>query len=241
MTSSSLIFNALLAQLPGEVIRQWQPHLETVLLSRDQCLHDPQHDLNHVYFPLTAIVSLSYMFLNGATAAMALVGREGMVGIHGVVGACSPVHSAVVQVAGRAIRLPLALAGETLLCHREGSRVLMRYLHTRLMQIGQISLGRSHHSLTQRLAFLLLICQDRSVVKEIVLTQDRIARIMGVRREGVTRSLLELSQQGLIETRRGHIQIQDRAGLQTLARESYDVLQAQEAWLFNARLPSPAT
>lgn len=232
-------FNRLLARIPAPLLQAWQGHLERVFLQRDQCLYEPHQSPAHVHFPLTALVSLAYAFDNGHTASIAVTGHEGLIGLHGMIERTSPTRVAVVQVAGHAWRVPTALARETFLQDARGLQLLLRYMHSVMVQIGQIGLCRGEHSVMQRLSRLLLMCDDRLPLRELPLTQERLSQLMGVRREGITRALWQLSEQGLIATRRGHLELLDRSGLQACACECYPVLRNEIAWLLDTPAVSP--
>lgn len=233
-------FNRLLAQMPPSLLQDWQEHLELVTLQQDQCLYAPTQDTWHVHFPLTALISLAYAFDNGNSASIAITGFEGMVGMSGMVKGSSTSRFAKVQIAGQAWRLPADLLRETLLRDPQGMQLLMRYMHSVLVQIGQIGLCRGEHSLLQRLSRLLLMCDDRLPWQELALTQERLSQMMGVRREGITRALLQLTDQGLIETRRGHLRLLDRKGLQACSCECYREVRQEISWLLDtAPVSSP--
>jgi len=232
-------FNRLLAQMPPPLLQTWKRHLELVTLRQNQCLYGLQHGAEHVHFPLTALISLAYAFDNGNTASIAITGYEGMVGMSSVLEGFSPSRFAKVQIAGQAWRLPADLARETLLREPQGVKLLMRYMHSVLVQIGQIGLCRGEHSLLQRLTCLLLMCDDRLPWQELALTQERLSQMMGVRREGITRALLQLTDQGLIETRRGHLRLLDRKGLQACSCECYREVRQEISWLLDTAPVSP--
>lgn len=168
-------------------MQSWQGHLELVALRQNECLFAPNHGARHVHFPLTALISLAYAFDNGNTASIAITGYEGMVGLSSVMQGFSPSRFAKVQIAGQAWRLPADLLRETLLRDPQGMQLLMRYMHSVLVQIGQIGLCRGEHNLLQRLSRLLLMCDDRLPWQELALTQERLSQMMGVRRRSEER------------------------------------------------------
>lgn len=233
-------FNRLLARMPPELLQAWQGQLELVTLRPNQNLYASPHGPGDMFFPLTALISLAYAFDNGKTASIAITGYEGMVGISGLVQHASPSRFAKVEIAGQAWRLPARLVRGTLMSDPLGMQLLMRYMHSVLVQIGQIGLCRGEHSLLQRLSCLLLMCDDRLPWQELALTQERLSQMMGVRREGITRALLQLTDQGLIETRRGHLRLLDRKGLQACSCECYREVRQEISWLLDtAPVSSP--
>lgn len=232
-------FNRLLARMPPELLQAWHGQLELVTLRQNQNLYAPPQGPGWVYFPLTALISLAYTFDNGKTASIAVTGYEGLVGLSRLVEHASLSRFAKVEIAGQAWRLPGRLARETLLREPQGMALLMRYMHSMLVQIGQIGLCRGEHSLLQRLSRLLLMCDDRLPWQELALTQQRLSDMMGLRREGITRALNQLSDQRLIETRRGHLRLLDREGLQACSCECYRESRLEIGWLLET-VPSPA-
>lgn len=223
--------------MPDAVQQRWQPHMERITLSRDEHLYELHRGPSHLYFPLSALVSLSYEFDNGKSASIAFTGHEGLIGVYGLIENSPPTRQAVVQVGGLAWRVPVALAHETLLQDPAGLKLVLRYLHSVLVQTSQIGLCRGAHSVLQRVSRLLLMCDDRLPLRELPLTQERLARLMGVRREAITRALWQLSDQGLIETRRGHLIVVDRKGLQHTACECYRIIRSEMTWLLDTTTP----
>jgi CRP-like cAMP-binding protein len=206
---------------------RWQPHLEAVTLPLGQVLYEPGATLSHVYFPTNAIVSLLYVMENGASAEIAVVGFEGIVGISLFMGGESTPSRAVVQSAGDGFRLRAALMKDEF--NRTGPvlHLLLRYTQALITQMAQTAVCNRHHSLDQQLCRWLLLSLDRLRDNELVMTQELIANMLGVRREGVTEGALKLQQDGLIRYSRGHITVLDRAGLEQRTCECYAVVKKE--------------
>jgi len=229
--------NHLLAALPDAEWVRWQPLLEAVEMPLGQVLYESGSTLSHVYFPTTAIVSLLYVMENGASAEIAVVGNEGLVGISLFMGGESTPSRAVVQSAGQGYRL----ASETIKAEFTRAPVLhllLRYTQALITQMSQTAVCNRHHSLDQQLCRWLLLSLDRLQGNELLMTQELIANMLGVRREGVTESALKLQEAGLIRYARGRINVLDRAGLESRACECYAVVKKE----YDRLLPEkPAT
>ena len=219
--------NQLLAALPPTEWKRWLPQLEAVDLPLGEVLYEPGNTLSHVYFPTTAIVSLLYVMENGASAEIAVVGHEGIVGISLFMGGESTPSRAVVQSAGHGFRLPSqAIKGEF---SHSGPvmHLLLRYTQALITQMAQTAVCNRHHSLDQQLCRWLLLSLDRLEGFELVMTQELIANMLGVRREGVTEGALKLQQAGLIRYARGRITVLDRPGLEGRTCECYAVVKKE--------------
>ena len=219
--------NQLLAALPDAEWQRWLPQLELVEMSLGQVVYESGSTLGHVYFPTTAIVSLLYVMENGASAEIAVVGHEGLVGISLFMGGESTPSRAVVQSAGRGFRLDAhAIKGEF---NRTGPvmHLLLRYTQALITQMAQTAACNRHHSLDQQLCRWLLLSLDRLQSNELVMTQELIANMLGVRREGVTESALKLQAAGLIRYARGRIKVLDRAGVEARTCECYAVVKKE--------------
>jgi CRP-like cAMP-binding protein len=217
----------LLAALPGSVQEQWLSQLEAVQMPLGEVLYESGATLSHVYFPTTAIVSLLYVMEDGASAEIAVVGNEGIVGISLFMGGGSTPSRAVVQSAGAGLRLKArALTDEF---NRAGPvlHLLLRYTQALITQMAQTAVCNRHHSLDQQLCRWLLLSLDRLQGDELVMTQELIANMLGVRREGVTESALKLQSAGLIRYARGHITVLDRAGLEARSCECYAAVKKE--------------
>ena len=219
--------NQLLAVLPRDEWRRWQPHLEPVDLPLGHVLYEPGGTLDHVFFPTTAIVSLLYVMENGASAEIAVVGLEGLVGISLFMGGESTPSRAVVQSAGQAYQLSAKLIKEEFNRSHAVMHLLLRYTQALITQMAQTAVCNRHHSLDQQLCRWLLLSMDRLRGNELVMTQELIANMLGVRREGVTESALKLQRAGLISYSRGHITVIDRAGLEKRTCECYAVVKKE--------------
>lgn len=219
--------NHLLAALPTAEFNRLLPHLELTPMLLGDVLYEPGGQLQHAYFPTTAIVSLQYVTESGASAETAGVGNEGVVGISLFMGGNTTPSSAVVQTAGYAYRLErrqLMLefdrAGPT-------QRLLLRYTQALITQITQTAVCNRHHSVEQQLCRWLLLTLDRVPTGELVMTQELVASMLGVRREGITEAAGKLQQAGLIRYRRGHISVLARAGLEARTCECYAVVKTE--------------
>jgi CRP-like cAMP-binding protein len=219
--------NHLLAALPDAQWRRWRPYLERVEMPLSQVLYESGGTLSHVYFPTTAIVSLLYVMENGASAEIAVVGNEGIVGVSLFMGGDSTSSRAVVQSAGQGLRLKAQIMKEDF--DRAGPvlHLLLRYTQALITQMAQTAVCNRHHSLDQQLCRWLLLSLDRLQGNELVMTQELIANMLGVRREGVTEGALKLQQAGLIRYARGHITVLDRAGVEKRSCECYSVVKKE--------------
>ncbi len=219
--------NHLLAALPNLVSSRWLAHLEDVELSLGQVLYESGGTLSHVYFPTTAIVSLLYVMANGASAEIAVVGNEGIVGISLFMGGESTPSRAVVQSAGRGLRLKAQILKDEFNQAGPVLHLLLRYTQALITQMAQTAVCNRHHSLDQQLCRWLLLSLDRLQGDELVMTQELIANMLGVRREGVTEGALKLQQGGLIRYARGRITVLDRGGLEKRTCECYAVVKSE--------------
>ncbi len=228
--------NHLLAALPAAEWQRWQTRLEAVDMPLGQVLYKSGGTLSHVYFPTTAIVSLLYVMENGSSAEIAVVGNEGIVGVSLFMGGESTPSRAVVQSAGRGYRLQAAAMKQEF--ERAGPvlHLLLRYTQALITQMSQTAVCNRHHSLDQQLCRWLLLSLDRLQGSELVMTQELIANMLGVRREGVTEGALKLQKAGLIRYARGRITVLDRGGLEQRTCECYAVVKKE----YDRLLPRPA-
>jgi len=230
--------NHLLAALPDAEWSRWQPELELVEMPQGQVLYASGRTLAHVYFPTSAIVSLFYVMQNGASAETAVVGNEGLVGISLFMGGESTPSRAVVQNAGLGFRLAAQRMKDEF--NRAGPvlHLLLRYTQALITQMAQTSVCNRHHALDQQLCRWLLLRLDRLPGLDLAVTQEAIAGMLGVRREGVTQAALKLQEAGLIRYARGHIEVLDREGLKARTCECYAVVKTE----YERLLPNlPAT
>src|SRR5512134_1761082 len=219
--------NHLLAALPAAEFERLAPHLELVPLLLGESLYEPGGQLRHAYFPTTAIVSLLYVLESGSSAEIAGVGKEGILGISLFMGGDTTPSSAVVQTAGHGYRLPERLLKEEF--NRAGPlhRLLLRYTQALLTQMCQTAACNRHHSVEQQLCRWLLLTLDRLPSNELLMTQELIASLLGVRREGITEAAGKLQRDGVIRYRRGHIAVLERSGLESGACECYSVVKKE--------------
>lgn len=227
--------NRLLAALPDAEWQRWLPQLEWIDMPLGQVLYESGRPLSHVYFPTTAIVSLLYVMEDGASAEIAVTGNEGIVGISLFMGGESTPSRAVVQSAGQGYRLQASTMLEEF--NRAGPvmHLLLRYTQALITQMAQTAVCNRHHSLDQQLCRWLLLSLDRLQGSELVMTQELIANMLGVRREGVTEAALKLQKLGLIRYARGHISVLDRPGLEARTCECYEVVRKEYARLLPDR------
>jgi CRP-like cAMP-binding protein len=219
--------NQLLAALPTAEYERLAPHLAPVPLPLGEILFEPGGQLDHAYFPTTAIVSLHYVMESGASSESAGVGNEGVVGVSLFMGGDTTTGSAVVKSAGHAYRLGRAVLMEEF--NRAGllQRLLLRYTQALMTQMTQTAVCNRHHSVEQQLCRWLLSTLDRIPSGELVMTQELVASMLGVRREGITAAAGVLQDLGFIRYRRGHISVLDRAGLEGRSCECYDVVRKE--------------
>ena len=224
---SDLELNQLLAAMPAEVLARLEGELVPIHLSLGQVIYEPGEVLKNVYFPTTAIISLLYTMEDGASAEMGVVGCDGVVGIAVFMGGDTTPNRAVVQSAGGALQLSLGAFRKEF--RRIGAlhRGLLLYTQALLTQMSQTAVCNRLHSVEQRLCRCLLLSHDRLPTDELVMTQELIANMLGVRREGVSIAAHRLQEAGLIRYRRGHITILDRAGLERAVCECYQVVKSE--------------
>src|SRR6202162_2814926 len=219
--------NRLLSALPEGELARWLPQLEAIEMPLGQVIYEPGNRLAHVYFPTTAIVSLLYVMENGASAEVAVVVNDGIVGISLFMGGESTPSRGVVQSAGQGYRLRANLMMQEF--NRAGPvlHLLLRYTQALITQMAQTAVCNRHHSLDQQLCRWLLLSLDRLPSTELAMTQELIANMLGVRREGVTEAAGQLHRAGLIRYRRGHISVLDRGGLERRTCECYAVVKKE--------------
>jgi CRP-like cAMP-binding protein len=225
--------NHLLAALPPPEFARLAPHLESTPLPLGETLFEPGGQLQHAYFPTTAIVSLHYVMESGASSESASVGNEGVVGISLFMGGNTTPSSAVVKTGGHSFRLDRRILMEEF--DRAGllQRLLLRYTQALITQMTQTAVCNRHHSVEQQLSRWLLSTLDRIPSGELVMTQELVASMLGVRREGITEAAGTLQAAGLIRYRRGHIAVLDRRGLERHSCECYAVVKKEIARLMS--------
>ena len=227
--------NHLLASLPAEIFERLSPHLELVQMPLGAVLCESGGQLQHVYFPTTAIVSLHYVMEDGASAEIAGVGNEGVLGISLFMGGNTTPCQATVQTGGYGYRLKAKLLMEEFDRAGPMMHLLLRYTQALMTQMSQTAACNRHHSVEQQLCRWLLLTLDRLPSNELTMTQELIAGMLGVRREGITETAGNLQREGLISYRRGHITVLDRTGLESHACECYSVVKKEFHRLLSAK------
>jgi len=217
--------NHLLAALPTAEFERLVEHLELVAMPLGQILYEPGGQMSHAYFPITAVVSLHYVMESGMSAESAGVGNEGVVGISLFMGGDTTPSSAVALIAGHAYRLDSRLLKQEF--NRGGlvQQLLLRYTQALITQVTQTAVCNRHHSVDQQLCRWLLQTLDRTSTGELVMTQQLVASMLGVRREGITEVAGNLQDAGFIRSRRGHISVIDRSGLEARVCECYAIVR----------------
>lgn len=219
--------NLLLAALPEAARERLAPHLKLVEMPLDRVIYEPGDKIRHVYFPTESIVSLLYVMESGASAEISVVGNDGLVGVALFMGGESTPSRAVVQSAGHALQLP----GQALMTefnrHGEMQLLMLRYTQALITQMAQTAVCNRHHNIDQQLCRWLLLSLDRLPDNHLHMTQELIANMLGVRREGVTEAATHLQKQGVIEYHRGHITVLDRPELEKLCCECYAVVRKE--------------
>ena len=219
--------NRLLAALSAAELKRLRPHLELIEMPLGLAVYESGRVLEHLYFPTNSIVSLLYVMEDGASAEIAVVGNEGVVGISLFMGGESTPSRAVVQSSGNAYRLPARYMQVEF--NRGGSlqHLLLRYTQSLITQMAQTAVCNRHHSVDQQLCRWLLLSLDRLSGTDLIMTQELIANMLGVRREGVTAAAGKLQKAGVINYRRGHISVLDRKKLEKLSCECYAVVRRE--------------
>jgi CRP-like cAMP-binding protein len=235
-TFPDALHNNLLASLPQEELARWLPQLEPTTMDLGQVLYESGKRMAHVYFPTTSIVSLLYVMEDGASAEIAVVGHEGVVGISLFMGGESTPSRAVVQSAGQGFRLRGQVVKDEFERSVPVMHLMLRYTQALITQMAQTAVCNRHHTLDKQLCRWLLLSLDRLQGNELVMTQELIANMLGVRREGVTEAALKLQAAGLIRYARGHITVLDRAGLEERTCECYAVVKKEYDRLLPARI-----
>lgn len=226
--------NLLLAALPGNVLQRLLPQIERVEVAQGRVLHEAGSQMGYAYFPTTALVSLEYQTADGALMQFAVVGNEGLVGVELLLGGASTPSSAVVQRPGEVLRLPAQAIQDEVARPGPVMHLLLRYTQALITQVAQTAACARHHSLDQRLCRMLLMSLDRVQGDELFETQERMANMLGVRRESVTGAALRLQALGLTRYGRGRIVVLDRTSLEKHACECYAVVKREYDRLLHA-------
>jgi CRP-like cAMP-binding protein len=229
--------NKLLAMLPREEYEYLLPHLEHVSFALGEVIYESGGKQSYIYFPTTAIISLLYMMENGSSAEMGVAGKEGLVGVALFMGGNTVPNRAVVQSAGDALRMKTKMLQEAFARGGAFQRLLLCYTQALMTQMSQTAVCNRLHTVEQQLCRWLLLSRDRLDTDELVMTQELIANMLGVRREGVTMAAGRLQDNGLISYMRGHIQIIDRPGLEACVCECYKVVKDEYDRLLNSNIP----
>ncbi|MDP2251171.1 MAG: Crp/Fnr family transcriptional regulator [Hydrogenophaga sp.] len=230
--------NQLLASLPDAEWQRWKPHLEMVELPLGKVLYESGEQMKSVYFPTSGIVSLLYVLNSGASAEIAVVGSEGLVGISLFMGGGSTPSRAVVQSSGMGYRLPAEVVQAEFERSGPVMHLLLRYTQALITQMSQTAVCNRHHTLDQQLCRWLLLSLDRLPGSELLMTQELISNMLGVRREGVTEAALKLQTAGLIRYVRGRISVLDRPRLEERTCECYQVVKREYDRLLPVRAAS---
>lgn len=219
--------NQLLAALPEPDWARWHPHLQPTTLDYGQVVFEAGSAPNAVLFPTSSVISLSSMTRDGASAEVAVVGNEGVVGVSLFMGGGTMPHRAIVQSPGQGWRLPAAAVQDAVVQGSAMLRLLLRYTQSLIVQTMQTAACNRHHSIAQQLSRRLLMALDRAQADELAMTQEAAAHLLGVRREGVTAAAQNLQRAGIIRYRRGRIEVLDRIALEAHACECYAVAKRE--------------
>jgi CRP-like cAMP-binding protein len=219
--------NLLLNALSAAELKRIRNHLEPVEMPLGEVIYESGRHIDHVYFPTDSIVSLLYVLENGASAEIAVVGNDGVVGISLFMGGETTPSRAVVQSAGSAFRMPGAIMKKEFTRGGTMQHLMLRYTQALITQMAQTAVCNRHHSVDQQLCRWLLLSIDRLASPELTMTQELIANMLGVRREGVTEAAGKLQKAGVISYRRGHIKVLDRPKLESLSCECYEVVRRE--------------
>lgn len=225
--------NHLLAALSPDVQRRLYSKLELVPLKLREVLYEPRGRVNHVYFPTDSIISVQYLFENGSSTAVQIVGNEGLLGLNLLLGADFTPSRSLVQSAGYAYRLPRRRVEEEFKRHGELMMLMLRYTQATITQISQTAVCNRKHEIDEQLCRWLLLSLDRLSHDHLTMTQEFIASMLGVRREGVTQAASNLQEQGVISYSRGKIKVIDRAKLEELSCECYGVVKKETEQLLH--------
>jgi CRP-like cAMP-binding protein len=224
--------NKLLNALPSADRARLYPHLKLVSLPFESVLYEAGDTQRYIYFPVDAIVSLLYVLKSGASAEIAVVGNDGAIGIALFMGGVTTTNRAIVQSAGSAYRLTRARLEQEFARHGEMLHILLRYTQALITQMTQTAVCNRHHSVDQQLCRWLLLSLDRLNTNHLVMTQELISNMLGVRREGITEAAGKLQKAGVIEYRRGRITVLDRTKLEAMTCECYEAVRNETDRLF---------
>ena len=223
--------NRLLAAIPAREWARFSPHLVPVKLELGQVLYESGTNQPFVYFPTDSIVSLLYVMEDGSSGEIAIVGNEGLVGISLFMGGRTTSSRAVVQSAGHGFRMKGRYIRDEFILAGSVQNLFLRYTQALITQMGQTAVCNRHHTVEQQLCRWILMSLDRLASNELAMTQELIANMLGVRREGVTEAAGKLQREGIIEYSRGRIRVLDRARMETTTCECYEVVRKEFARL----------
>ena len=219
--------NQLLAALSDDARKRIFPKLKLVELRLGEVIYESDQSIDYVYFPVDCIISLLYVMVNGASAEISVVGKEGIAGVAVIMGGESTPNRFIVQSHGHAYRMPAADLKREFNQHSEIRIITLRFTQALITQMSQTAVCNRHHSIDQQLCRWLLLSLDRLDNNELHMTQELIANMLGVRREGVTEAAGKLQRMGVINYRRGRIKVLDRPKLETLSCECYSVVRRE--------------
>ena len=226
-TAPDRSLNHLLAAIPTTEWKRLSKHVEPVDLSLAQVLYESGATMTHMYFPTTSIISLLYVMENGSSAEIAVVGNEGLVGVSLFMGGESTPSRAVIQSAGQGFKIEAQIIKDEFNKAGPVMHLLLRYTQALITQMAQTAVCNRHHSLDQQLCRWLLLSLDRLQGTDLVMTQELISNMLGVRREGVTEAAMQLQAAGIIRYARGKISVLDRPGLERRTCECYAVVKKE--------------
>jgi CRP-like cAMP-binding protein len=229
--------NHLLGALGADAQQLLLPPLELLPMPLGKVVYESGDTLRHIYFPIDCIISLLYVMENGASAEISIVGNEGLVGIALFMGGESTPSRAIVQSSGSTFRLPERVLKAEFNRHGDLMQLVLRYTQALITQMAQTAVCNRHHTIDQQLCRWLLLSLDRLSGNTLVMTQELIANMLGVRREGVTEAAGKLQKAGVIEYRRGHIKVMDRKALENLSCECYEVVKRETDRLLPCKKP----
>jgi CRP-like cAMP-binding protein len=217
--------NALLKSLSSSTLSAWLPFMDIVELPLGKTLVKEGDRFTHVYFPVSALLSLVHILKDGSTVEAAVIGNDGMAGVSMVLGDSVSMHHIIVQTAGTSLQLEAQKFKQLYKTDYTLQAILLRYLHALFMQVSQTAVCNRHHTMDQQLCRWLLMIQERLPTGDLIMTQEIIAMMLGVRRESVTVAAMKLQNEKIIQYTRGRIKILDRSGLEDRACECYEVLK----------------
>ena len=219
--------NHLLAAFPASVRERISPHLKLVELELGDVIYEPGQAVEYVYFPANCIISMLYVLENGSSTEVSIVGFEGMVGVAAFMGGDNTPNRTVVQSSGVAYQMPSAELKNIFNVYLEVRVLMLRFIQALITQTSQTAVCNRHHSIDQQLCRWLLLSLDRLPDNHLTMTQELIANMLGVRREGVTEAAGKLQNLGVIRYRRGHIIVIDRPALEALSCECYVLVKKE--------------